>query len=463
MRAPTAPRLATASATTVASVVAAHLTVDVLGGGMGALLPSTADRLGLPDTAVGALVALFSLAALASQPVMGALADRFAPAKVAALTCTVAAIILSFIATASNVTALVAAIVVGGLASAAFHPAGAVVARAAAPTRAEAAIAAFSAGGTAGLAIGPVAAIAVVGSAGSGPAWLLAVPAALVAVAVWTTGRRLPTPTRRARRAPLRSLASGRLSVLAGAATLVAVTSTAIAGVVPLWIADTPGRSSTDPAIGWALATFSLAAAVGGVLGGVLPARVDVATVLPGSLLASIAPIVGLIAATPGSLAAFVALAAIGVLIGPVIPVLLVAAQDETPDRAAAASGSIMGLSYGLAGVAFFAVAMMVDLAGHRPAIGVAALALVPGSLLVRRALAGSAPVNGTTAELVCRCVTVPQVSPRLELQRPAARSHTGRRTAVRGAGPVRPHADAAVADPIRIPRAKSAKTSSPA
>ena len=49
---------------------------------------------------------------------------------------------------------------VGGLASAAFHPAGAVLARRHSPKSPENSVAVFAAAGTVGLALGPIAALA---------------------------------------------------------------------------------------------------------------------------------------------------------------------------------------------------------------------------------------------------------------------------------------------------------------
>jgi MFS family permease len=80
----------------------------------------------------------------------------------------------------SSATALVLLLLVGGLGSAALHPAGASVARAALAGRAGLAVGVFGAGGTVGVALGPLIVLAVV--AGAGPAatpWLM-IPGLLV-------------------------------------------------------------------------------------------------------------------------------------------------------------------------------------------------------------------------------------------------------------------------------------------
>lgn len=411
MRAPTTSAVATSTAA-VAVMSVSHLTVDVLGGGLTALLPSIAERLTLSESAVGLLVAVFSLAALASQPLMGGLADRFEPRRVTAVAAVVAALVLSAVTLASSVIVLVVVIVAGGLASAAFHPAGAMVARAADPGRPEMAVASFSAGGTAGLAVGPVLALALADASGRGPVPLLALPALVVAMVVWRLRASRPrlARVRPSHRPSARALLRGRVLALAATATLVAVATTTIAGTLPLWIAGAPGGDSTDPAIGWALATFSLAAAVGGVLGGVVAARRDPATVLPAALLLAAVPVLALVRSDPGSAGALVWLAVVGVLVGPVVPVLLVTVQDEAPERAAAASGMIMGLSHGLAGVVFLGVAVVVDLAGHETGLLLGAGAILPAAAMLRRQLRPTKRAEDPAFALACRCLSAAQV-----------------------------------------------------
>jgi FSR family fosmidomycin resistance protein-like MFS transporter len=195
---------------------------------------------------------------------------------------------------------------------------------------------------------------------------------------------------------------------LVAAATLVAIASTSIASTLPLWIADEPGRRATDPAIGWALATFSLAAAAGGIAGGRLANHVGPARLLRVSLLAAAVPAGALAFATPATPASFAALLLAGFLVGPAIPLLLVAAQNEAPERAATASGMIMGLSHGLAGVAFIGISVIIGTAGYEAGLLSGAAALVPAAFIVRTRIADVAPSLTDTARCViatCRCI----------------------------------------------------------
>ncbi len=406
-------RTTAASAMTAGAVAAAgatHLAVDLVGGGFAALLPTIAERLSLSSTGAGVLVALFSVSALGSQPLMGGLADRFDARHITALAAGVAATVLAAAAVVTSLLPLIAVIIVGGLASAAFHPSGAVLARRQSPGSPENAVAVFAAAGTVGLALGPIAAIALAGDSAPSRVLLLAVPALVVAPLIWRRSR-AAAPSRsvpRERRSAKGVLLHGEVPKLVAAATLVAIATTSIASTVPRWIADQPGRSTTDPAIGWALATFALAAAAGGVIAGRLASRVGSNRLLRLSLLAAAIP-AGVLAFTPPATAAsFVALLLTGLLIGPAIPLLLVAAQNQAPERAATASGMIMGLSHGLAGVAFIGVSVIISTAGYGAGVLTGATALLPAAFIVRTHGSASGPALTNTARCIiatCRCI----------------------------------------------------------
>ena len=369
----------------VTAIGATHLAVDLVGGGFGALLPTIAERMSLSSTAVGVLVALFSVSALGSQPFMGGLADRFGARHVTALAAVFAAALLAVAAVVTNLPLLIAVIVVGGLGSAAFHPAGAVLARRLGPDSPQNAVAVFAAAGTVGLALGPIAAITLAGDAAGSRILLLGVPALVIAPAIWWRSRgRDPSPTTTGeRRSDAGALLRGEVATLAAAATMVAIVTTTVASTLPRWIADQPGRSAASPTIGWALATFSLAAAAGGLAAGYSSSRIDPARLLRLSLIAAMAPAGGLALVPPATLTSFVALALTGLLVGPALPLLLVAAQNAVPERAATASGIIMGLSHGLAGLVFVGVSVIIDVAGYRAGMLTGAAALLPAAIMI--------------------------------------------------------------------------------
>ena len=362
-------------------IVAAHFAVDLAAGAFLATLPATVDRLGSGGGTFGLVVALFSVTALGLQPVLGRFADRLGLQVTTAAAGAVSAILLMATIAAPNLGWLVLGTIAGGLASGTFHPAGAALTRVMAAATPEAAIAAFSAAGTFGLAIGPIAGIALLGRDATGML-LLAVPALAVAIALATTST--PSVTTSTTDELGVTQVIRRLGRTAIAATLVSVAATTISSTVPLLIAAQPGGTRTDMAIGVALATFSLALALGGIVGSALVARLPPAVVLPFTLAG--ATMTGATALVLGpSGATFVALLAVtGIMIGPAVPVLLVAAQDQLPDSAAAASGVVLGLANGIAGVAFLVIATTHGAFGLEAGALVALLGLVPAAILSR-------------------------------------------------------------------------------
>lgn len=386
----------------VAPVAMAHLAVDLAAGAFLATLPATIARLGHGGATFGALVALFSVTALGLQPLLGNLADRFGHRTTAAFSAAVSGAALMAAAVAGNIVLLALGLTVGGLAAAAFHPAAATLARNVGTASPEAAVATFAAAGTMGLALGPVVGITLMERT-VGSMLLLAVPAALAGAALV-----VPTPPTdwapRTRRSGVTHVVRS-LQRLMVPATLVSIAATAISSTVPLLIARQAGRSTTDIAIGVSLATFSLAMAAGGVLGSALARHAPPSAILRAGLVTgAVAGALSLLTDPAGS--AFVALLGVtGLAIGPAVPLLLVAAQDRLPDDQAAASGVVLGLANGLAGLAFMAVAATHDVLGLDVGLMIALGGLVPAAVVAgdsigRRRLARHARCTTTT----CGC-----------------------------------------------------------
>lgn len=136
---------------------AGHLALDVLTGSIAVLLPTLQRRFDLDAAEVALLVGIELIAASLAQPLLGALADRFGhPGRRSLAGCR--RVLVSTLALTPSVPVLLAALVGGGLASAAFHPAANAVARRSASGRAgEIAVGTVGAAGMLGVAVGPAA------------------------------------------------------------------------------------------------------------------------------------------------------------------------------------------------------------------------------------------------------------------------------------------------------------------
>ena len=139
--------------------------------------------------------------------------------------------------------------------------------------------------------------------------------------------------------------------------------------------------------ISWTLAVFELSAAAGGLTAGwaarrVRPARVAASTLGAAPLLLGAA-----LAAEPGSLWFFAITAAAGATANAAVPLLIIAAQDRAPHAVAAASGMLMGLANGVAGITFVAVGVLADIAGLTVALTAGFAAALPAAVVAGRSL----------------------------------------------------------------------------
>jgi FSR family fosmidomycin resistance protein-like MFS transporter len=159
---------------------------------------------------------------------------------------------------------------------------------------------------------------------------------------------------------------------------------------------------------------YQVGAAIGGLAIGwavsrVAPRRLALASLsLAGPLL------IAMLAIEPGSAQFFLAALAAGLLLNATTPLLIVAAQEHAPQSVAAASGIVMGLAGGAAGLAFIAIGAVIDSVGLRAGLSLGFVATLPAALIAHRALA-----DRTTADspqlligamcgcLSCSCVTV--------------------------------------------------------
>ena len=108
---------------------ATHIFSDAITNMLSALLPTLQVLYGLTETTLALLVAALSLSALVMQPLFGALADRFGRRRTAAIGVILNGILFSLLGIAPDVRYLFGLILLGGLGSAAFHPALASLAR----------------------------------------------------------------------------------------------------------------------------------------------------------------------------------------------------------------------------------------------------------------------------------------------------------------------------------------------
>lgn len=364
-----------------AFVAVAHGVNDVFTSMLPALLPSVQLRFGLGEATLAALVATFAFSSSLPQPLLGALAERISPRAAAALGIALSATVLSLVGVVPSAALLFVLMLIGGLGSAALHPAGSVIVREAEADKADRAASLFTAGGMIGYALGPIAILAIVANFGlTATAWLM-VPGLALAAATFALLPKRSEPHAR-KRGFDRELLRGPVGLL----TLVGVLShlpflTFLSGSA-LWLVHERGLAPDATLIGLTLALFSLASAAGSVAGAWLSGWMRRDYVIAGSMLLSMLPLYGVFATASGSATYFASVAAAGVLTYTSLPLLVVSAQNHAPQAVAAASGMLIGLSAGLAALLYVAIGWLQGVIGIGPAMGAAYLAMIPAAAL---------------------------------------------------------------------------------
>lgn len=402
----------------VAFLTLTHVAVDGVTSMLSALLPTLQVRFDLTETALAGLVGVLWFSTSVTQPLFGALADRFGSRGLIAFGTLGTTGLLSLVAVAPAAWALFLLLLVGGLGSAAFHPSAMGVAHATGGRRKGLTVSVVNAGGTVGLALGPVAVLALLAAGGVQATMLLMVPGLVLGGLVFLlVPRAAPAaaPAHGARAgAPRlldRQVLRGPVPLLSLAVILSSVASVTFTNAVPLWMVQEHGVARDSALLGWTLATYNLAAASGGVIGGLVAARVRPVVFVPGTMLAAVLPLFAVLAVEPGSPAFLIGVVLAGAAGFASLPVLIVTAQDLAPRAVATASAMVMGFATGAAGVLYVGVGWLQGVLGLVPAMRASYLLLVPAALLALTVLRrhATAPVErARTLAAATRCTCAP-------------------------------------------------------
>ena len=366
-----------------ALLVVVHATNDAFAGMLSALLPTLQVRFGLSETALALFVATLSFSSSVTQPLFGVLADRWGRRRMAAAGVMTSSSLLSLMAVAPSPWLLFLLLFVGGLGSAAFHPAGTGLARSIGGRRRGLVMSVFSAGGTVGVAVGPliIGWLLMTGNLALSP--ILMIPGVLGGLALIVFVPAQPRP-RGERWQPLLdlSLLRGPVGLLSLSGILRAVSFVTFMNAMPLYLVARHGLSPDSPLLFSTLTLFSVSAALGGIVVGALERRAPRSLLIVTSMLASLLPFGLLFLLTPGTAFYFLAVAAAGALVNAGLPLMVVAAQDLAPHAMGAASGLLMGLTWGTAGLLYVGVGVLQERLGLPPAMALAYALVVPAAAL---------------------------------------------------------------------------------
>ncbi|MGQ4807793.1 Fosmidomycin resistance protein [Candidatus Entotheonellaceae bacterium PAL068K] len=337
-----------------------HFLNDCYSAFLAPILPLLIAKLSLSLTAASGLAAIPALTASIFQPLYGMASDRIQGRFFMLLGPTLSIVCMSLIGVAPHAVVIGALLLCAGVGSAAFHPQAVAAAGTASGEHKGFGISLFIFGGSLGFAVGPLVIIGAVEFWGLDQSFWIAIPGLLGMLILW---RYLQVPRQPADRMPMRSLQTafqgvyGPMGLLFSIAVLRDFVRSAVVTFLPIFLAM-QGRSLI--AGGITLSLFSLAGALGGMVGGWLSDVWNRKGVIATSGLLCVPLLYGIFH-TKGFLSWVMLVLAAGTLSG-AHSVIIAFAQELVPARAGTASSLVMGLGWGAAGVLLIGFGSVADL-----------------------------------------------------------------------------------------------------
>lgn len=354
------------------AITAAHFVSDAYTSLLTPLLPVLRASFGVSIAQTALLVAVSAFVGSMLQPAFGVLADHSDRRLLTAIGPALCGVSMALLGVAPTYLFAAALVTLGGVGSGLFHPAAiAYVHQGAQPRQRGLFASLFSAGGTAGQAFGPLAVTAL----GVGRLhWALPV-GFLSGLVSWLFTPRTPRVTRgRPKWSEYAAVFRGPMRLLWGASVLRSLCSISYMSLLGFTLTSHGFARHIGPS----LATYSLAAAGGGIIGGLASDRLGRTTVLRSSMLLSIPIFIALVYSTPASWWYYPLTALVGAIVNANTPVAIVTAQEYEPGHVATASALMMGFAWGTSGVLFTVVGALADLTSPSTAMVAAILLLLP-------------------------------------------------------------------------------------
>lgn len=365
---------------TVVLLASTHLLVDGYGNIFSPLLPLLIPQLGLSLAAAGSLQMLYQMAASVSQLAFGAIADRWRPRALLLAGPIVGIAILPLIGLTSNVWALAAVLVLGGLGGAAFHPPAAALVHRYAGPRKGLAMAFHITSGNLGQAMAPLLFAPYVQVFGlQATPWLM-IPALVLLATVLLP--RIPAITRLHEGSHPQGFAALRpyarpLALLYGIVVLRTLTALSFSTFVPVMLTR---RGMSIAEAGIAASVFLVSVGAGGFVGGPFADRYGARRLIILSLVGAV-PFLAIAPMLSGWTIVAV-LAVGGFLVQSTLPVNVTFAQTIAPVSAATVSSLMMGFAWGTGGLSAPLVGMIADRIGIEDTLTAIAFLPLAGALL---------------------------------------------------------------------------------
>jgi FSR family fosmidomycin resistance protein-like MFS transporter len=337
-----------------------HLLNDGFASFLAPLLPLLIERLDLSFAMAGLMGTTRILMNSLMQPGLGHLVDRVQRPWLVIIGPLLTVTAMSLIGRANNYPLLLIIMVIAGLGTALFHPAAAALVAVGSHERRGLMMAFFSSGGTFGGALAPIVIVAFTQAFRlENTPWLL-VPGLVLLIAFAVPLRRvLPDPVRHEHERFRLGNLPRRFFLLWSVIVVRAVSATAFASFLAVLVTQ---RGGTALVGGAAISAFLLLGAVGSFFAGNLSDRWGRKAVLLSSMLLA-TPLYVLFLHGPTAMLLPI-IAAAGLFALSATPVGIVAAQECLPGRTGLVSGLVMGLAWGVGGLALTPIGWLADTFG---------------------------------------------------------------------------------------------------
>lgn len=394
-----------------------HLSCDVNGGALPALLPFVRASYGLSYQATGGLMFAFSCLSSIIQPLFGWLADRFSKPWFIPLGVLLAGCGLATVGFMSHYWAIFAAITLSGIGAALFHPEGARFANKVSGRSKGIGLSIFSIGGNSGFVLGPLLVTGCVGFWGmSGTAVFACIAVCMASILLWQiahmTGFKKSVADAAVPPAPVSAAPAGAPAAGADSAddeaeipgsnnwrefskltVSIVARSTLFVGFntfIPLYWVNAFGQSKAAGAV--ALTVFCTCGVISNIIGGLLSDRYGCIKIIRLAFVL-MAPVVFAFSLAGNLYAAYALLPFLGFVLYAPFSSLVVLGQKLLARNIGFASGVTLGLATSMGGMAAPCLGWIADNYGLPRAIQCLGLVALLGMLFAFLLSSSKAPV----------------------------------------------------------------------